>query len=89
MRSIITPSAPATKKAAGTAKSRPTSVERRGKGSDQPLHDKSGVGADHHHFAMRHVDDAHHPEGDGKPGRGEQQHGAEAEAVIDVFGEPP
>ena len=89
VRSITTPSAPATRNAAGTAKIRPKSVKRRGRGRDQLLHDKGGVGADHHHLAMRHVDDAHHPEGDGQPGRGEQQYGAEADAVIDVLEQDP
>jgi hypothetical protein len=34
---------------------------------------------------MRHVDDAHHAEGDGKADRGEQQHRAERQAVPDVL----
>ena len=38
---------------------------------------KVDVGAEHHHLAVRHVDDAHHAEGDGEADRGEQQHRAE------------
>ncbi len=38
---------------------------------------------------MRHVDDAHDPEGDGQPGRGQQQHRTEADAVIDVLEQTP
>ena len=41
--------------------------------ADDLLHDEGHIGADHHHLAMRHVDDAHDPEGDGKPDRGEKQ----------------
>ena len=38
---------------------------------------------------MRHVDDAHHAEGDGEPDRGEQQHRAERDAVPDVLRRVP
>ena len=38
---------------------------------------------------MRHVDDAHHAEGDGKADRGEQQHRAERDAVPDVLRRHP
>ena len=31
------------------------------------------VGADHHHLAVRHVDDAHHAEDDDQPDRGERE----------------
>ncbi len=36
---------------------------------------------------MRHVDDAHHAEGDGKADRGEQQHAAEADPLEQILGE--
>ena len=52
---------------------------------DQFLHDEGDVGAEHHHFAVRHVDDAHHAERDGKADRGEQQHRAERDAVPGVL----
>ena len=41
------------------------------------LHDEGRIGAEHDHLAMRHVDDAHHAEGDGKPDRRQQQDAAE------------
>src|SRR6185437_8551072 len=44
------------------------------------LHDIRGVGTEHDHFAMRHVDDAHDAEGDGEADRGEQQDRAEGQA---------
>ena len=50
-------------------------------GADSLLHDEGRVGAEHHHLAMRHVDDAHHAEGDGEADGGQQQHRAEAEAL--------
>ena len=58
-------------------------------GADDLLHDEGGVGAEHHHLAVRHVDHAHHAEGDGQPGGGEQQHRAEREAVIDALRQAP
>ena len=58
-------------------------------GADHLLHHEGGVGADHHHLAMGHVDDAHHAEGDGKPDRGEQQHRAERQAVPGVLHRRP
>ena len=54
-------------------------------GADVFLHHEGDVGADHHHFAMRHVDDAHHAEGDGKPDRRQQQHRAEREPIPGVL----
>ena len=48
-------------------------------GQDQ-LHDIGGVGAQHHQFAVRHVDDPHHAERDGKPDRGQHQHRSQAQA---------
>ena len=54
-------------------------------GGKQALHDEGRVGAEHHHFAVRHVDDAHHAEGDRQADRGEQQHRGGREAVPDVL----
>ena len=53
------------------------------------LHDVSGVGAEHHHLAMRHVDDAHHAEGDGQADGGEQQHGSGGNPIPAVLRQPP
>ena len=55
----------------------------------QLLHHEGGVGAEHHHLAMRHVDDAHHAEGDGEADRREQQHRAEREPVPGVLHRAP
>ena len=60
---------------------------RRQKRAEELLHDKGGIGAEHDHLAMRHVDDAHHAEGDGEPDRGEQQDAAEADALEQIGGE--
>ena len=49
------------------------------------LDDVGRVGAEHHHLAVRHVDDAHHAEGDGEADRGQQQHRAQADAVDQTF----
>ena len=54
-------------------------------GADVFLHHEGDIGADHHHLAVRHVDDAHHAEGDGKPDRREQQHRAEREPIPGVL----
>ena len=81
--------APATRNATGSAMTSEQS-NRPGSGrADQLLHDVGGVGAEHHHLAMRHVDDAHHAEGDGEADRGEQQHRAERDAVPDVLRRRP
>ena len=53
--------------------------------ADHLLHHEGHIGADHHHLAMRHVDDAHHAEGDGKPDGGKQQHRAERKPVPGVL----
>ena len=58
-------------------------------GADDLLHHEGGVGADHHHLAMGHVDDAHDAEGDGKADRGQQQHRAERQAVPGVLHHRP
>ena len=81
-RSIATPTAPATRKASGNAiGERPLRQRRR----QQALHDEGRVGAEHHHFAMRHVDDAHDAEGDREADRGEQQHRRRRDAVPEVL----
>lgn len=40
-------------------------------GTEDLLHAEGDIGADHNHFAMRHVDHAHHAEGDGEASGGE------------------
>jgi hypothetical protein len=40
---------------------------------EQVLHQVGGIGADHHQLAVRHVDDAHQPVGDGQAQRHQQQ----------------
>ena len=47
---------------------------------DDLLRDVGGIGADHDHLAVRHVDDAEQAIGDGQPQRGQQQDAAEADA---------
>ena len=65
-------------------------VEQPGRaGADGFLHHEGDIGADHHHLAMRHVDDAHHPEGDGEADRREQKHRAERQAVPGVLHHRP
>ena len=63
--------------------------QRRIVGADQLLHDEGRVGAEHHHLAMRHVDDAHDAEGDGEADGGEQQHRAERQPVPGVLHRGP
>ena len=63
--------------------------EARGHGAQRLLHDEGGVGAEHDHFAMGHVDHAHHAEGDGKADGREQQHRTERKAVPDVLDRLP
>ena len=88
-RSIASPTAPATRKASGSAIASDQS-NRPGAGrADDVLHDEGGVGAEHHHLAMRHVDDAHDAEGDGEADRRQQQHRAERDAVPDVLAGGP
>ena len=53
--------------------------------ADDVLHDEGHIGADHHHLAMRHVDDAHDAEGDGKADGGKQQHRTETQAIDGVL----
>ena len=56
---------------------------------EELLHHPGGVGADHQHLAVRHVDDAHEPEGDGEPQAHDEQHGAQAQAVEQVADDAP
>ena len=53
------------------------------------LHHEGGVGAQHHHFAMRHVDDAHDAEGDGKANGSEEEHRAERKPVPGILQDLP
>jgi hypothetical protein len=53
------------------------------------LHHEGDIGPDHDHLAMGHVDDAHHPEGDGQADRGEQQNRAERQAVPGILRHRP
>ena len=57
--------------------------------ADELLHHERDIGAEHHHFAVRHVDDAHHAEGDGKTDGGEEEHRAERNAVPGVLHRVP
>ena len=76
------------RRAAAAISQRP--VEQAGaRGADELLDDEGRVGAEHDHLAMRHVDDAHHAEGDGEADRGQQQHRAERDAVPDVLRRRP
>ena len=83
------PIRPATRKATGTATSRLARIEFGQVGPHRLLHDEGHIGADHHHLAMRHVDDAHDAEGDRQTGRRQQQHRAEAKPVIDILQDAP
>ena len=84
-RSMATPMPPATRKASGAAMRSDQSKSQGALLSDHLLGDEGGVGAEHDQLAMRHVDDAHHAEGDGEADGGEQQHRAEREAEPDVL----
>ena len=63
--------------------------QRRIVGADHLLHHEGGVGAEHDHLAVRHVDDAHHAEGDGEADGGQQQHRAERKPVPGVLHRGP
>ena len=85
-RSISTPTAAATTKASGMAKA---SDQLCSDGRQEELDDIGRVGAEHHHLAVRHVDDAHDAEGDGEADGGEQQHRRSGEAVPEVLRRAP
>ena len=87
-RSMTRPTAPATRKASGSAMASDQS-KAAARIADDLLDDEGRIGAEHDHLAMRHVDDAHHAEGDGEADGGEQQHRAEREAVPDVLAGVP
>ena len=55
--------------------------DRDGLVGDELLDDEAGIGAHHDEFAMRHVDNAHHAEGDGKPDGGEEVDRGERQRV--------
>ncbi len=84
-RSMAMPTRPATRKADGNGDRQRVVEQPRREGADELLHHERGVGAQHHHLAVRHVDDAHDAEGDGEPDGREQQDGAEREAVPEVL----
>lgn len=46
----------------------------------QQLHYIGGVGTQHNHLAVSHIDHAHHTKGDGQTDGGKQQHRAQAQA---------
>jgi len=56
------------------------------KGAEKLLADIGGISAEHDHFAMRHIDDAHDAKGDGEPDRCEQQDAAEADPLEQMGG---
>ena len=55
----------------------------------EELDDIGRVGAEHHHLAVRHVDDAHDAEGDREADRREQQDGRGGEAVPEILRRAP
>ncbi len=57
--------------------------------ADDLLHDEGGVGAEHHHLAMGHVDDPHDAEGDGQTDGRQQQDRAQRQAVPEVLQDIP
>ena len=57
--------------------------ELRREGAEQFLDHEGGVGADHHHLAMRHVDDAHDAECDRQPDRRQQEDRSQADPLED------
>ncbi len=54
-------------------------------GADHLLHHESDIGAQHDHFAMRHVDDAHDAKGNSKADGRKQQDGTERKTVPDIL----
>ncbi len=61
-------------------------LQRRGQNG---LHHIRRIGAEHHHFAMRHVDDAHDAESDRKANRREQQNRCRREAIPEILRHSP
>ena len=85
VRSIRMPAAPRDHESERHGDRQRIVEQRRIVAADELLHDEGRVGAEHHHLAVRHVDDAHDAEGDGEADRREQQHRAEREAVPGVL----
>ena len=85
VRSMTTPGAAGDQESERNGDRQRIVEQRRIAGADELLHHEGRVGAEHHHLAMRHVDDAHHAEGDGEPDRRQQQHRAEREPVPGVL----
>ena len=81
-RSIATPTVAETRKASGSATASDHCWKLR---RQRALDDEGRVGAEHHHLAVRHVDDAHDAEGDGQADRREQQHRSGGDAVDQVL----
>lgn len=50
------------------------------------LHDEGRVSPEHDHFAMGHIDDPHHTEGDGQSNCRQQQDRSEADSEDQIFG---
>ena len=59
------------------------------RGRQKRLHDVGRIGAEHHHFAMRHVDDAHDAEGDREADRRQQQNRGRRKPVPEVLRHAP
>ena len=88
-RSMTMPTKPATRKASGSAIASDQSNSQGAGPRIDLLDDEGRVGAEHDHFAVGHVDDAHDAEGDGKADGGEQQDGAKRQAVPGVLHDAP
>ena len=58
-------------------------------GGRSDLHDIGRIGAEHHHFAMRHIDDAHDAEGDRKADRRQKQNRRRRKPVPEVLRHAP
>ena len=76
VRSIRTPTAPATRNAAGIA----TRIESPMCRGIADLDDVGRIGAEHHQLAMGHVDDAHDAKRDGQADGDQHEHRAQAQA---------
>ena len=84
-RSINMPTQPATQKRERNGDGERIIEQSRIARADRVLHDEGDIGAEHHHLAVGHVDDAHDAEGDGEADGGEQQHRAERDSVPGVL----
>ena len=88
-RSMAMPTRPVNRKADGNGDRHRIVEQPRRQVAHEFLHHERGIGAQHHHLAVRHVDDAHDAEGDGEPDGREQQDGAERQAVPEVLDHLP